>query len=57
MEGKFDIFKKLPDGNPIWVKAVIGLEEAKRQLEQMTKTTPGAEFFIYNTRNGQVIAA
>ena len=56
MEGKFDIFKKLPDGHPIWVKAVVGLDEARRQLDQMTRTAPG-EYFIFNTRNGRVVAA
>jgi hypothetical protein len=55
MDAKFDIFKKLPDGQPIWVRAVEGLEEARRQLMQMAQAAPG-DYFIYNTRNGQVIA-
>jgi hypothetical protein len=49
----FDIFKKLPDGQPIWVKAVEGLEEAKRQLTQMSTRAPG-DYFICNLRNGQM---
>jgi hypothetical protein len=56
MIGKFDIFMKLPDGYPVWIKAVEGLEEAKRQLLQISETAPG-DYFIYNTRNGQVITA
>lgn len=56
MNGKFDIFKRLPEGHPIWVKAVDGLEEARRQLDQLMKTAPG-EYFIFNTRNGQIISA
>jgi hypothetical protein len=55
-DAKFDIFRKLPDGQPLWLKAVVGLEEARRQLTQMAETSPG-DYFIYNTRNGQVIAA
>ncbi len=55
-DGKFDLFRKLPDGQPIWIRAVEGLEEAKRQLSQMAETYPG-DYFIYNSRNGQVIAA
>jgi hypothetical protein len=51
----FDIFKKLPDGQPLWVQAVEGLEEAKRQLTQMALASPG-DYFIYNTRSGEVIA-
>lgn len=55
-DGKFDLFRKLPDGQPMWIRAVEGLEEAKRQLSQMAETYPG-DYFIYNSRNGQVIAA
>jgi hypothetical protein len=56
MDVKFDIFKKLPDGQPIWIKAVEGLDEAKRQLDHLAANCPG-DYFIYNTRNGRVIAA
>jgi len=55
MDAKFDIFKKLPDGQPLWVRAVECLEEAKRQLTQMALASPG-DYFIYNTRSGEVIA-
>jgi hypothetical protein len=56
MDVKFDIFKKLPDGQPIWIKAVEGLDEARRQLDHLAANCPG-DYFIYNTRNGRVIAA
>ncbi len=56
MTAKFDIFLKLPDGQPVWIKAVESLEEAKRQLTQITANAPG-DYFIFNTGNGQVIAA
>jgi hypothetical protein len=55
IDAKFDIFKKLPDGHPMWVTAVVGLEEAKRQLDQITRTAPG-EYFIYSLRNRKIIA-
>lgn len=54
MNAKLDIFKRLPDGHPIWVKAVEGLEEAKRQLAQMASENPG-NYFIFNTRSGLVV--
>jgi hypothetical protein len=54
MDAKFDIFKKLPDGHPIWVKAVDGLEEAKAQLARLAAIAPG-EYFIYSVRNGCVV--
>jgi len=56
MGAKFDIFKKLPDGHPLWVKAVEGLEEAKSQLARLAASSPG-EYFIYSVRNGCVIHA
>lgn len=54
MGAKFDIFKRLPDGHPLWVKAVEGLEEAKAQLARLAATSPG-EYFIYSVRNARVI--
>jgi hypothetical protein len=54
MGAKFDIFKKLPDGHPLWVKAVEGLEEAKAQLARLALSAPG-EYFIYSVRNARII--
>lgn len=54
MDAKFDIFKKLPDGHPLWVKAVDGLEEAKNQLARLAASSPG-EYFIYSVRKGCVV--
>jgi hypothetical protein len=54
MDAKFDIFKKLPDGHPIWVKAVDGLEEARNQLARLALNSPG-EYFIYSARNGRIV--
>jgi hypothetical protein len=54
MDAKFDIFKKLPDGHPLWVKAVVGLEEAKKQLARLAANSPD-EYFIYCVHNGRVV--
>jgi hypothetical protein len=54
MEAKFDIFKKLPDGHPMWLKAVEGLEEAKVQLARLAASGSG-EYFIYCVRKGCVV--
>jgi len=54
MIAKFDIFMRLPDGHPIWIKAVESLEEARKQLNQLSERDPG-DYFIFNTLNGQVI--
>jgi hypothetical protein len=54
MGTKFDIFKKLPDGHPLWMKAVDRLEEARAQLAHLAATSPG-EYFIYS--NGRIVQA
>lgn len=54
MNRKFDIFKKLPDGHPMWVKAVEGLEEARAQVARLAEASPD-EYFIYSPYNGTVI--
>jgi hypothetical protein len=54
MDAKFDSFKRLPDGHPLWVKAVDGLEEARSQLVRLAASSPG-EYFIYSVQNGCVV--
>jgi hypothetical protein len=54
MDAKFDIFKRLPDGHPLWVKAVDGLEEARAQLVRLVASSPG-EYFIYSVQNACVV--
>lgn len=51
---KFDIFMRLSDGPPILVKAVETLEEAKKQLMELSARTPG-DYFIFNPISGEVI--
>ena len=54
MREKFDLFMRLPDGQPVWIKAVESLETARKQLTQMAADSPG-EYFIFNTMNGRLI--
>jgi hypothetical protein len=54
MDAKFDIFKRLPDGQPLWVKAVDGLEEARAQLARLAASAPG-DYFIYSMRDGRIL--
>lgn len=56
MGAKFDIFKKLPDGHPLWVKAVDGIEEARAQLARLAANSPD-EYFIYSVHDGCVMHA
>jgi hypothetical protein len=54
MVAKFDIFKRLPDGHPLWVKAVEGFEEAKQQLARLADNSQD-EYFIYSAQKGCVV--
>ncbi len=49
-----DIFRKLPDGQPMWIKAVEGFDEAKRQVIELAKLSPG-DYFIFDTGTVRVI--
>ena len=49
-----DIFRKLPDGQPIWIKAVEGFNEAERQVSELAQLSPG-DYFIFDTRTGRVV--
>jgi hypothetical protein len=53
MKSKVDIFKKLPDGHMIWVRAVENLDEARVQLKRLEYINPG-QYFIYDNRFGGV---
>jgi hypothetical protein len=55
MESPYDIFRKLPDGTPMWVCAVRSLEEAKSQLLELKSTTP-AEYFVFDSVAKAVVA-
>lgn len=55
MDAKYDIFRRLSDDQPVWMKAVEGLEEAKLEVTQMARAFPG-EYFIFDARNGSVIS-
>jgi hypothetical protein len=54
METIFDIFRRLPDGKPLWIESVQGLHAAKDRLSHLLSATPG-EYFIYSEKSGGVI--
>jgi hypothetical protein len=54
MEQMFDIFATLPDGSPLWLEAVEGLDEAKKRLDGLVRSRPG-NYFIYSEKTGGVV--
>ena len=51
----FDIFKRLPDGTPLWVEAVPGLTEAKERIARLAFDSH-SEYFIFSVRDGGIVA-
>jgi hypothetical protein len=54
MISAFDVFKRLPDGKPLWIEAVEGLDEARKCMNRLAETAPG-DYFIYCEKSGDVI--
>jgi hypothetical protein len=49
----FDIFARFPDGRPIWMESVEGLENANRRVLELTQIAP-RDYFIYSAASGTV---
>jgi len=54
----YDIFERLPDGHPLWVKAVGTLEEARTQIVALGRSRGRnvGDFFVYDVRRGSEVA-
>jgi hypothetical protein len=51
MEPVVDIFARLPDGSPIWLETVQGLQNARARMRDLNRVAP-RDYFIYCERNG-----
>ena len=49
MDLTYDIFKWLPDSTPLWVEAVVGLEQARKRLKHLAEVE-SANYLIYDPR-------
>lgn len=48
-----DIFARLPDGSPMWIEAVDGLEKARARVRELGQTAP-RDYFLFSEQNGRV---
>jgi hypothetical protein len=53
----YDIFERLPDGQPVWIKAVASLDEAWRQIIDLLAVSDRTDrnFFVYDSRSGSIV--
>ena len=54
MKVTYDIFRRLPDGGPIWIEAVQTLEGAKARLRYLLEAQPG-DYFVYDLVQNKII--
>lgn len=54
----YDIFERLPDGQPLWVKAVATLEEAREEIAALgvRRGRSALDFFVYDLRRGAEVS-
>jgi hypothetical protein len=54
----YDLFERLPDGQPMWVKAVASIEDAQAMIVNLAASSGRAakDFFVYDVKRGAVVA-
>ncbi len=55
MHHMFDIFKRLPDGTPLWIEAAPSLSEAKQRVARMADDSQN-EYFIFSVHDGGIVS-
>jgi hypothetical protein len=50
----YDIFRRLPDGGPVWIEAVETLESARARLRYLLEAQPG-DYFVYDLVQNKII--
>lgn len=49
---RYDLFKKLPDGDPYWVGSAAELEEAERKILDLMQSDPNNAYLIRDSITG-----
>jgi len=50
----FDIFRTLPDGSPLWVEAVKGIEDARKRLIELECIAPD-KYRVYDSTSNSFV--
>jgi hypothetical protein len=53
----YDLFERLPDGQPMWVKAVASMDDARALITNLVLSRGAAakDFFVYDVKRGAVV--
>lgn len=54
MKRTYDIFRRLPDGGPVWIEAVQTLEGARVRLTSLLEVQPG-DYFVYDLVHNKIV--
>lgn len=54
MNRTYDIFRVHADSKPLWVDAVVGLEQARERLNELARVKLG-DYLIYDSRVSRFI--
>lgn len=54
MKRTYDIFRRLPDGSPVWIEAVQTVEAARVRLASLLEAQPG-DYFIYDLVHNKIV--
>ena len=52
----YDIFRREPAGDPVWVEAAFDLESAKSRIIELSVERPG-QYVVLNQSNGQMVSS
>jgi hypothetical protein len=55
MEPIYDLFSRLPNGSPLWLESIEGLEIAEKRMDVLARLHPSDEYFIYSEKCGGVV--
>jgi hypothetical protein len=54
VKATYDIFRRLPDGAPIWIETAQSLDLVKTRLAALTEIQP-ADYIVYDLSQNQVL--
>ena len=56
MRATYDIFRRIPEGGPLWIESVQGFENIKARLLHLINFRPG-EYFVFDSTTARITPA